>query len=480
MADRFEKLFALPNNLYTTNSPVIIAVSSLLKDTQTGRVIVQLKFQSVAYTSIKALKIGISAYDVTDKAIEGVDEYQYLDLKVEHGQEFGANKAIILPSEITRRFSISGIEVVFGDNSTWVWDNRGELLPLPKQNPLNSILKDQDLESQYRYVTNSQARYVPIEYGALWACSCGKWNGHSMCSHCCGSKQRMITSLNVEELQIGLQSRIQATKEAEEYARKQAEVEQKRASEERKANTKQSIKVISIAVAIVVILVIAASILSSVINKQKAIEHYNMTIEQIEESINNKRWETAFDLVAGNDIEEPKKQEYLDVILPNMKEQFVQKHSNDVELVGDGFIVEIQGKTIYLTQNGERVEIYKAPDDNKGYTDGEWTSGYRYWLKEDCMYADGDILFVEYRDQIVPHATLDWWIEITIKVKAYNIETGSCRTILSDAGSVEFIKLVDGRIILDSNGAIYNPYTGELSQESNILNEEFDVIYRSE
>ena len=106
MAERFEKLFSLPPNLYSKGSPVIISAGSLLKDTETGKIIVQIKFHSVSFTHIKALKIDIAAYDVSGKEIEGVNDYQYLDLKINNGEEFGSNKAIVLPNTVARSFQL--------------------------------------------------------------------------------------------------------------------------------------------------------------------------------------------------------------------------------------------------------------------------------------------------------------------------------------------------------------------------------------
>lgn len=94
MAERFEKLFSLPSNLYSEISPVIVVAGSLLKDTETERMIVQLKYHSVSDKMIKAIKIDISAFDVAGKEVEGVADYQYLDLNVHNGQEFGSNKAM--------------------------------------------------------------------------------------------------------------------------------------------------------------------------------------------------------------------------------------------------------------------------------------------------------------------------------------------------------------------------------------------------
>lgn len=97
MSERFIRLYELQNNLYSTGSPVIVSAGALLKDTQTNNIIVQLKFHSVCVTPIKALQAGIAAFDIAGKEIEGVDEYQYLDLNIQNGYEFGSNKAIVMP-----------------------------------------------------------------------------------------------------------------------------------------------------------------------------------------------------------------------------------------------------------------------------------------------------------------------------------------------------------------------------------------------
>ena len=49
MSERFEKLYELPFNQYSKESPVILSAGVLLKDSHTDKVIVQLKFQSVSF-----------------------------------------------------------------------------------------------------------------------------------------------------------------------------------------------------------------------------------------------------------------------------------------------------------------------------------------------------------------------------------------------------------------------------------------------
>ena len=61
MADRFQKLFSLENNLYIEKAPIIISAAFLLKDTKSGNIVVQVKFKSVSNKNIKGVKISLSA-----------------------------------------------------------------------------------------------------------------------------------------------------------------------------------------------------------------------------------------------------------------------------------------------------------------------------------------------------------------------------------------------------------------------------------
>ena len=50
MSERFEKLYALQNDLYSDGAPIIVSAGALLKDTETGRIIVQMKYHSLSAT----------------------------------------------------------------------------------------------------------------------------------------------------------------------------------------------------------------------------------------------------------------------------------------------------------------------------------------------------------------------------------------------------------------------------------------------
>ena len=63
MAERYSRLFTLPENLYTEGSPVIIAAGALLKDNQTGKVLAQLKLRSITEKDIQAVKVRLNLFD---------------------------------------------------------------------------------------------------------------------------------------------------------------------------------------------------------------------------------------------------------------------------------------------------------------------------------------------------------------------------------------------------------------------------------
>lgn len=198
MADRFERLYELPNNLYTTGSPLIVSGGALLKDKESGSVLVQLKFQSVSSVTIKAVSVDISAFDVTGQKLAGQNNYQYLDLFAHEGDFFGSKKAIIMPDATTRSFEITKICVVFDDGA--IANVLPPLTSLPKETSLINTLREYELVNLYRKMTCDKASFVPIEEKGIWQCTCGKWNNGSVCTHCHTWKQEVFSTFDIDFL----------------------------------------------------------------------------------------------------------------------------------------------------------------------------------------------------------------------------------------------------------------------------------------
>lgn len=198
MAERFIRLFELPNDLYSINSPIIIRQAVLLNDTKSENVIAQIKFQSVSNKAISAVKVNIVAIDVTGKEINDVISYSYLDLNVDNGQEFGSNRAIIFPSIATRSFRLQKITAIYLDKT--ITEIQMPLQPLQEKVPLLDALKDYELVKQYQISVNPSAKFVPQEDSNLWHCSCGRWNKGKACTQCNASKQDVFTAYDLEKL----------------------------------------------------------------------------------------------------------------------------------------------------------------------------------------------------------------------------------------------------------------------------------------
>lgn len=279
MAERFEQLYKFPENLYTKDAPVIIAAGSLLKDNVTGNIIAQFKYHSISSKTIKALKISLDASDVAGQSLQSIESYQYLDLNIRNGQEFGANKAIVMPSSVTRAISITDVTVVFSDNSKWTWAKTNEFVSLPHQNTLHSLFNNAEMEKQYQIDTNQYAKYIPNETSSLWNCACGEWNNTDYCTKCRLSKATVFSTLDISTLQTNMENRLAAEK-----AKREMEMEQQRIAAEKEAVKKAEnekkhkiyIKYGTIVAIVIAAMLIIIGVISAVIAKNK-----DLTIDKL-------------------------------------------------------------------------------------------------------------------------------------------------------------------------------------------------------
>ena len=205
MNNRFETLYKLQNNLYAKGCPVVILAGSLLKDNVTGKLVIQMKYQSVSQKAIKALKINIKAIDVTGQEIENV-EYQYLDMNVKKGQFFGEDKAIIISNLVARSYKIVAINVVYRDGEIYTYSEEMKMLTEPQL--LSSVLHGGEIEKQYRLETNSYAKFAPIICDELWYCTCGTWNIEEHCDNCSLTKESVFNAFNINELRQSSNRRV--------------------------------------------------------------------------------------------------------------------------------------------------------------------------------------------------------------------------------------------------------------------------------
>ncbi len=317
MAERYLRIYTHPEtDLYETGSPLLICTGALLKDTQTGRIIAQLKFRNIGAKRIKAVRVSVRAFDPFGTELEGIPEFQYLDLSADRDAEFGQKTAIILPNADTRSFTCACSGVIFADGTVWTTGTE-DLKPLIGQKTLSEQFGD--LADQYRRDTFKDAKYMPAADRDLWRCACGAINrdDESIC-HGCGMKRSDLEeAADVEQLkahdeayrrQLAEQAeaaRIEAERKAEaarieaerkaEETRKEAErkAEEARIAKEQAAKKRKKTLaiVLPIIAMIAALIILLFTVILPSIRYNKAMEFYN--VGQYEEAI------TAFENLDG-------------------------------------------------------------------------------------------------------------------------------------------------------------------------------------
>ncbi len=271
MSERYSKLFALPENLYASGAPVVIAAGALLKDNQTGKVIAQLKMRNIGANIIKAVKVCIHPLDIVGNALGAEVEYQYLDLAAKRNEEFGAKSPIPLADAAARSYSVSVVEVVFTDNTVWnATDEPWEALSAPPT--LDAVLKDSELLKQYRIKYGTDCRYSPTVQKDLWYCVCGELNrkNETVCHHC-GKSLAALQAIDISALKADRDARI--------VAEKQKAAADKAAAD---AKAKKTKRFAIIATPIVVLIIVAAIIISNTVKAKQAeaarLDAYNAAV----------------------------------------------------------------------------------------------------------------------------------------------------------------------------------------------------------
>lgn len=195
MSNRFEKLYSLPSPLYAPSMPVIIVAGALLKDTQTNKVLAQLKFKSISPKEIKAVTVSLLPLDTANQPLGEKETHQVLDLAASRDAEFGQKSPLYFSNNTTRAYRVIVEEVVFSDNAVWKSDNT-TLSDLPAQKTAADMFSDDELEKQYKLEYGERAAYIADTCSDLWRCNCGAINHRDEQScHSCNMASKKALSV---------------------------------------------------------------------------------------------------------------------------------------------------------------------------------------------------------------------------------------------------------------------------------------------
>lgn len=270
MSERYSKLFTLPENLYTTGAPVVIAAGALLKDNQSGNVLAQLKLQNINSRRIKAATVQIFPMDTAGDAIDETATYQYLDLNAGRDEFFGQKTAIPLPNAATRSFSVIVTEIIFSNNEKWIAEE-AKWRPLKK--PTSIGWGDPELVKQFHRDYGGYSNNMLLEDTDLWICVCGAINrSGETCCHRCGQTLDRLRDFNIDDLRKRKDERLVLEK---------ADAEKKRLEEEEAERRNiRTVKKVAAILAVVAVLCGVARFAIGAIKKNSA---YNDAVALIEQ-----------------------------------------------------------------------------------------------------------------------------------------------------------------------------------------------------
>ena len=253
MNERYSKVFSLPENLYTEGAPVIIAAGALLKDSQTGRVLAQLKLRNISPKAIKAAAVCLLPLNTVGQPLGEAIRYDYLDLSSTRDTDFGSKSAILMPDITTRSFNAAVVEVIFTDNSVWN-ANEAAWEPLKSPEALTSRL-DSEMVKQFQMEYGSRAENFFLEQKDLWYCVCGAVNrrGEFAC-HKCNRTETELRNVNMNVLRQNKEARL--TRERD-WKEKEAAAERER-KKAAIAKAEKIGKIAAIAALLIIIVIILA------------------------------------------------------------------------------------------------------------------------------------------------------------------------------------------------------------------------------
>ena len=245
MEQRYSRLYTQAGMLYAEASPVIIEAGTVLADSLTKKVLVQLKFRNISDREITSLLACILPLDASGEAQDKAVEYLYNNLSIPRDESFGAGAAVVMPNTEVRSYKVRVGKVCFADGSEWQ-GQEDYFAPLPAPERLENAFDDEEMSRQFRISYGEDCIYLASEAKDLWFCTCGAVNhaDESKC-HKCRRVHSALKNINVDSLRSETTKRLSS--EMQQEAEEDIENTEKRS---------KLLKLLAIIVPVVLILVI--------------------------------------------------------------------------------------------------------------------------------------------------------------------------------------------------------------------------------
>ncbi|GEM_PF-752663 len=349
MAERYERKYTLAHRLYADGAPVIIAAGALLDDNLSRRMLVQLKFESVAEKEIASVRVSITPLGASGEARGTEVEYTYAGVNAPRDAEFGQKSAIVLPERGTASFTVSVKEVTYTDGSHW--DGTGAVwtaLHIPRT--LTDALGGKEVAGQFAIRYGSDCVMMPEDERGLWVCACGAINRETEAKcHRCRRVYAALKNINLSTLRSESAQRVETEK--------QQDVEEEK---EKKSARKKLIVALAI---LIPVIMIAAAALCTVPRYIRQQEDYAAAIALLDAGKYDEA-EAAFTALGSyNDAEE-----YAEKTVPYKKALHIMDCAKNDDVAG---LLELglkrsdvaEGETVSVTLYREADKLFAALGD---------------------------------------------------------------------------------------------------------------------
>jgi hypothetical protein len=179
---RFTRLNEIVQTKWIIGCPVEIEKGAILLDTETQKIILQLKLRNVSDQVLIFVSIKIYRYDMADDFIAEKDDpitFAYPDTSIPVALTFGDKVPINLGINSTRKVKIIFDKIVYANDE--VWRNPDETEGIEIKQKLISDVLEPNLVEQFnkefyliRRLTDITSHiYNPVDYEKYWNCTCG-------------------------------------------------------------------------------------------------------------------------------------------------------------------------------------------------------------------------------------------------------------------------------------------------------------------
>lgn len=216
---RYQIITRTKNASYIRNNPLLILSYAITLDKERNEILFQGKFQNIGEKFIKAFYLKIDCFGIDKEPLEGLSQYEYLDLNIKENEIFGSDIAVYLPDNRTRSIKIQCKKIIFSDGSKWENEEEKKYISSP---PIILIKDVIDKECYFELCdeiknldVESQKICIPQDFSDIHLCACGSYGKktNDTCWNCKQTKDWWKEHISPEYLKERIKKRNQEVME---------------------------------------------------------------------------------------------------------------------------------------------------------------------------------------------------------------------------------------------------------------------------